>query len=119
MNKAILLALFIFLQGCSTVQPTNKALFTTSTVLLAVDWAQTRYIASHPEEFHEKNPLLGRHPSVNKVDAYFAGVMAANLLLYNVLPEKYQKYWFTGLSIVEVGAIGNNLLIGVGFDWGF
>lgn len=55
--------------------------------LTTVDWLQTVYIARHPARYFERNPILGMHPSVRQVNAYFAfcGVLAlafAALCLY-------------------------------------
>ncbi len=41
-------------------------------VLLGIDWLQTLYIAKHPLEYFEVNFILGKHPTVQRVTAYFA-----------------------------------------------
>lgn len=40
------------------------------TAALGADWSQSRYITKS-QKFHEKNPILGKHPSTSEVDAYF------------------------------------------------
>jgi hypothetical protein len=46
----------------------DKALLVASTAFLIADWGQTRTIAKKPHLVHEKNPILGRHPSVGRVN---------------------------------------------------
>jgi hypothetical protein len=43
-------------------------------VLLFIDWGQTKTIARNPTTRREMNPILGPHPSVKKVNIYFAVV---------------------------------------------
>ncbi len=43
-------------------------------ILLAIDWLQTLTIARNPGRWRELNPLLGEHPSVARVNAWFAFV---------------------------------------------
>ena len=40
-------------------------------ILLFIDWRQTITIAKNPDKFQEYNPILGKHPSEDKVDNYF------------------------------------------------
>lgn len=53
----------------------------------AIDWGQTRTIARHPDRFYETNRILGRHPSVGQVDAYFVGTALLIGLAAHALPE--------------------------------
>ena len=60
---------------------TQKALYLSAQVATVIDWAQTRHIAKNPDKFQEVNPLIGKNPSTNKVDAFMAGRMVANHLI--------------------------------------
>ncbi len=40
-------------------------------ILLFIDWRQTITIAKNPDKFREYNPILGKHPSEERVDYYF------------------------------------------------
>lgn len=67
-------------------------LFILTAVLVAlflVDWSQTRFIAKNPALFYETNFILGKHPTVRKVNIYFGGWVAAVVVLAFSLPEPY------------------------------
>jgi hypothetical protein len=92
------------------------ALGVTLGMLLAADWAQTRYIASHPGEYYETNAILGRHPTRGQVDAYFAGYSLLWWALAEFLPQ-----WRTG--ILGAGVLGSarfvirNRQLGIKFEF--
>lgn len=89
--------------------------------LHVADWGQTLYISDHPREFHENNPILGSHPSRGEVNTYFI----ATGLLHPVVSYGLKKYAPPGWSEawqyvtigIEVGAVANNLSIGIGFGF--
>jgi hypothetical protein len=66
----------------------DKAMEGSVVFSLGVDWLQTRYIARHPEQWHETNPILGRHPDPVAVDAYFLLCGAAHVVIANHLSGK-------------------------------
>lgn len=94
----------------------DKALFVASQALLVADWSQTRKIAKNPSEYREYNIILGKHPSVDKVDAYFLSTMTLNYVLAAAFPE-YRKDQFKVLIGVETLVVHRNTTIGlsVGF----
>lgn len=96
---------------------TDKALFTASTIALVADWSQTRYIAAHPDRFYEQNPILGRHPSKQKVDLYFAGTIVGNYLIADALPSRYRKLWLGGVLAIELLLVAHNKHIGIKFHF--
>lgn len=82
-----------------------------------LDWTQTLNIARNPDKWHEKNPILGRHPSVGKVNAYFATTAAIHVGLAYLLPAEWRKT-FQYLSIaVEGGVVAHNYSIGIKTDF--
>lgn len=83
----------------------------------AIDWGQTRYIAKHPEEHSELNPILGRHPSTDEVDAYFLSTALLHAGISKSLPSKYRKYWQIFTIGVEVGVVERNMRLGVKVDF--
>lgn len=95
----------------------DVALQATYAVLHVVDWGQTRYIAGHPEEFYEHNPILGRHPSEGEVNAYFAGTLVAHTLVTHFLPAKYRPWWQGVTIAVEGAAVGWNFNAGIKVDF--
>jgi len=79
----------------------------------ALDWGQTRYIAKHPDEFSERNFILGDHPSVGQVNTYFVLTGALHYwLMRRVEPETRKLLqWVT----IGFGAsnVANNYHLGV------
>lgn len=87
------------------------------TGLAALDWGQTRYIAKHPDEYYERNPLLGAHPTTGRVDGYFTSSILLHWGISAMLPDKWRKYWqYTGIA-VETGAVANNYSLGIRLDF--
>ena len=56
-------------------------------ILLVIDWAQTLMIARHPHRWREQNPILGPHPTVAQVHAYFVAVMVLLALFVAVMHD--------------------------------
>jgi hypothetical protein len=76
----------------------------------AADYSQTHYAARHPQQFSEANPIIGTHPSPNKVLA-FALVNEAALIGFH--GTRY-AVGFEVANIVAHGfAAGHNARIGV------
>ena len=95
---------------------TEKQLFVAHTALVVADWSQTRYIAKHPETYSEQNILLGKHPSMDKVDLLFASTVIGSYYLFDSFNNDRETMLFTA-TIVRGVIVGNNLKIGlrVGF----
>lgn len=53
-----------------------------------VDRCQTRDIKNH-SNLQEENPILGKHPSDEKIDLYFSLLIGFDLLIDNLTEEKY------------------------------
>ena len=94
---------------------TKKDLLLESTwmALHFVDWRQTVHVAKHPQEFEEMNPILGRHPSVGRVNLYMAAGMVLHPLVSYVLPQPYKKWWQYVTIGLSGGCVVNNFTIGV------
>lgn len=85
--------------------------------LHVADWGQTLDIADHPERFYERNPVLGRHPSRGEVNRWFLGTALLHPVVSYVLPKPYREVWQYVTIGVEVGCVGSNARIGVGFGF--
>lgn len=113
-----LLFLFLFITSTPIVAKEVNWYRVAANATITMDWLQTRYIAKY-DSHHELNPVLGRNPSVDKVDLYFA----SSLLLANVLgewmPGNWSKNFYLGLSLSETGVVARNHRIGVGMYLGF
>jgi len=84
--------------------------------LTFADYRQTIYIAKHPA-YHEVNPILGEHPSVGKVNAYFAASFAAKNIVFWTLPDKYKAPFGLGMSAISAGLIIHNNCVGIKIDF--
>jgi hypothetical protein len=81
------------------------ALESTYIALHVIDWGQTRDIAKNPDEYHEAyNPLLGNHPSKDKVDLWFLTTTVTHILITNYLPSECRPY-FQGVTIGIAGSL--------------
>lgn len=97
----------------------NTTLQLTWSAMHLIDWSQTRTIAKNPDIYYEKvNPVLGKHPSVGKVDTWMASTLVANAAFAYLLPHPYREV-FQGLSIGMTGyCITINFKIDLrGGDW--
>jgi len=83
--------------------------------LLGVDWAQTRHMARNFENTgqHEQNPILGRKPDTDKIDAYFGVVGLTQLYLADKLSDDWRRKFQEGLIALELGAAANNARLGI------
>ena len=85
---------------------------------IATDWGQTRYIASHPQQYEEvENPFLGRHPSMGKVNAWFIGSLAVNNGIMVALPKKYRPWYAGVVTAYETRLVIRNNSIGIKIDF--
>ncbi len=117
--KLIIITLCFLLTSCAGGNWTKAdtvrevAVFTLHTI----DWGQTRTIAKNPDRYYEINPILGKHPSIGKVDTYmFIGTIVRPVISYH-LPPKYRKWW-QYLSIGTSGAaVANNYNAGIKVDF--
>lgn len=91
---------------------TDSALLGTAITGLAADWAQTRYIATE-HGYHETNPLLGSHPSVGRVNTYFAGSIAGTVGLALWMPRKPRTLFLGSMVALEIGLVIHNHSIGI------
>ncbi len=87
---------------------------------MVVDWGQTRYIAKHPE-YREVwvGRALGEHPSLAKVNSWFAGGVLLQGVTSYWLPRPYRE-GFQYVSIgFELNAVLHNRSIGIGVSFPF
>jgi hypothetical protein len=92
---------------------TDSLLLTTALSAMAIDWGQTRSIARNPARFTEGNPILGPHPSVARVDRYFALAMLGTAGVAGILTPTPRKWFLGGVTAVEVVVIISNRGAGI------
>ena len=86
-------------------------------VINAVDWAQTRYIAKHSNQFEELNPILGKHPSISQVNWYFLSETIGHSLVTYAIPARWRPFW-QGMTIgVELETTVHNARIGIRMEF--
>lgn len=79
-----------------------------------VDWAQTRYIADSGGKFYETNPIIGKYPSMRRVDTYFAASLLLGAAVLDALPTEYRDTALKAGLVLELLVVSNNARIGVG-----
>lgn len=80
--------------------------------LNAIDWMQTRTISVDPE-WYETNPILGKHPSLSEVNAYFIASALFHATVSHHLDSKNAKLYQTATSWIAVGFVLNNHVKGI------
>ena len=118
MRKVLtVLVLFIFSFACLAAgDEWTRADTERQVVYLAlhiIDWGQTRNIAKNPVLYREVNPILGKHPSMNKVNGYFiVGVLVHTGIAY-VLPAEWRKRFQCVTIGIETGYAVHNYATGI------
>ena len=110
----------------SPLSKADVALVAADTLLLGADWSQTRYIAAHPDTFHETNGIIGGHPTTGRVNAYFGAVIPLYWLTAYALPSKedhgYKRFINREYFSITIGAmegitVGKNASIRIGMKF--
>lgn len=92
------------------------------------EWALTHYVKipstnpaykfglAHP---YESNPILGAHPSREKLFGLAGAALVGHALVAWALPTPYREIWqYLGIS-VEGAMVFQNALVGVNFNMSF
>lgn len=99
----------------TTADSVRQGVFTGLTM---IDWAQTRYIAKHsPVEVQEGNPILGKTPSLGRVNNYFAVSIVGHAAISYVLPRPWREGWQYVWIGIEGERIHHNYAMGVKLSW--
>ena len=107
---------------------TDTALQTTYAVVHLADWLQTisinkqdggsyGKIGEYSIQYVETNPLLGKHPSNDRVNAYFATTLLLHTAISYVLPDPYRNIWQTVWIGVEAAQVVRNYNVGIRVAW--
>lgn len=117
--KNFVLGLLLFLPCMVVAQsntwtPEQRQLYLVSNVLLLADWATTRDMTRrYNEGYYERNPILGRNPSTQRVDTHFAAALIGHYFISDWLSTKNRDFWLTGVVLVEGATVTHNLGIGL------
>ena len=97
----LLLSLLLFMRttyaGWDQWSDTDRQLFIASSIAIAADWTTTRYASRRWDECscHERNPILGRYPHADRIDAYFLTLLVTNYIAGDMISDKYRSIYFT------------------------
>jgi hypothetical protein len=77
-------------------------------ILNVIDWGQTRYIAQHPESFHEVESawIIGKYPDEKRVDIYMAESAVLHFIVAYCLPQS----WRVPFQYITIGMKLNNTI---------
>lgn len=111
----LLLALSGNSVAASEWTPDDTARQVALTALICVDWMQTQEIVKDSHE--EMNPVLGKHPSMKRVNITIGSAIVLSFIIAKMLPSKYRK-WFQFIVIgAESAAIYNNYRRGISINF--
>ena len=96
--------------------PFAKVVSIAAPALTMADWLQSLNIAKHPLDFHEMNPVLGRHPSEGSVNTYMALATLGSLLAPEAVPQKLRTPLRTAWAALELANVIRNRRIGIGMS---
>lgn len=100
----------------------DKILEATWLAIQIVDYGTTLDVANHPNRYTEINPILGNHPSRDKVHIYMIGTAILHPIITHYLPRKIKVFGYnfparTIFQSVTIGMSGacvvQNLSIGL------
>lgn len=117
---ATALSLITFLPTARAADPwsaDDKQRLAIYMTLLTIDYGQTRYIAAHPDEFYETNPLLGRHPTKDEVDRYFVASALVHTAVAHFLPADNRQLFQRFFIGYQAAFVGHNYSIGIKVDF--
>jgi hypothetical protein len=112
MRWLLLLCLFASPLAAQQRQPIDYVLVGTNAGLLLADWSQTLQIARDPLRHGEQNALLGLHPSVGRVNTYFAVSFIANAAIL-WLPTTPRRIGYVGLIAWKAHTVIRNHRLGL------
>lgn len=110
MIRVVFSVAVLLLCGCSPYH------FSANTLLVA-DWSQTLDIARNPDQHGESNPVLGKSPSVGRVNAYFISSLIAYNSVYYLLPRNHRDKLAGTISALQLYVVASNYHAGVKFDF--
>ena len=114
---AIILVLLTSTASAERLRGTDLNLELAWTAMHVIDWAQTRRIANEPENFSEKNQILGEHPSVGRVNAYMGLTLGLHWLIATKLPPVPRRIFQIFTIGVTAEAVHNNIQVGIRLDF--
>jgi hypothetical protein len=116
MKRLVILIVVIFLSGCAGLQTVRGGpeLEGTWQLVNALDYSQTVTIAREPDHYFEADPttylVIGRHPSEQGVEAYWAAFSMLHFLVSSWLAREAHTHsnriWTWAFYTWEAGSLG-------------
>ena len=91
----------------------QKTIAYTYAVAHVVDWGQTRTIAKNPQRWRELNPVLGRHPSVDRVNVYFLLAPVIGYVIADSLSSEHRTWALRAITAIQIVVVSNNIRAGI------
>lgn len=111
--RAILLALLCSTAHAEPWTAEQKSLAGVEAALLVADYGQTKTIATTQHRWVEYNPILGRHPSMGRVNAVFVLTPLIGYFALDALPSETRTWALRAITFVEAGVVGRNAYLGI------
>ena len=120
MLKTITLLLILLFPITATAEDwsdTDSALEISWQIIHSIDWLQTISAMKQPDIYHDNNPVMGKHPSLDKVDSYMAISAIGHLAISYLLPKEYRPYWHYLTIAISGTCVINNINVGVNINF--
>jgi hypothetical protein len=117
--KTLLLSLLLLLPvaawaGLDDWTEEQRKWYAASVVVTVADWATTRDMTRrYHEGYYEKNPIMGRYPSRQRVDQHFLTVLVANYFIVDNLSSRNRIIYLQFFTVGQAAIVANNLNIGL------
>lgn len=113
---SLLLAAWSSLSVAADLSPVEQRREVLVASTLVIDALQTLDIKNHPN-LRETNPILGSHPSDEKIVAYFVGVGFGHYAVTKAIPAEYRAAWQYGWAALEIATIIRNRRLDLRFNF--
>ena len=116
--RLIICAILLFFSVSVPAEPfegwttEEKSWFAAAEVFHVTDYLTTRNMLYAQQGYYETNPILGAHPSPDRLNLWFAGWLIGNYFISDALSHEHRLLWLKIYTAIEVGATANNLYIG-------
>lgn len=76
-----------------------------------IDWGQSRRIAR--DGWTEFNPILGRHPSMGRVNTYFVLTPLIGALVLDAMPSRHRTAALKVVTTLQIATVARNHYLGI------
>ena len=110
----VLLMLCSFTTMASEWTKEQKVWYATGAFFIITDWGTTRDISKRLNEgFHEKNPLLGKYPTTDRVDEHFILSLMAHYIVADYLSGNTRTLFLQTVTVMQYNVTMRNIGLGL------